>query len=66
MRDNEKKHYRPWKELRGDRNLVVRDGDWKLVAYAEAPMAPATMVRRMIEGQVPDDFDEYIEAQREK
>ena len=42
------------------------DGDWKLVAYAEAPMAPATMVRRMIEGQVPDDFDEYIEAQREK
>jgi len=42
------------------------DGDWKLVAYAEAPMAPATMVRRMIENQVPEDFDEYIEAQREK
>jgi len=42
------------------------DGDWKLVAYAEAPMAPATMVRRMLEGQVPDDFDEYLDAQREE
>jgi len=41
------------------------DGDWKLLAYAEAPMAPLTMVRRMIEGQVPEDFDDYIEAQRE-
>lgn len=40
------------------------DGDWKLVAYAEAPMAPLTMVRRMIEGQVPEDFDEYLEEQR--
>ena len=26
-------------------------------------MAPATMVRKMIEGQVPEDFDDYIEAQ---
>ena len=32
------------------------DGDWKLMAYTEAPMAPLTMVRRMIEGQVPGGF----------
>lgn len=42
------------------------DGDWKLVAYAESPMAPLTMVRRMLQGQVPEDFDEFIEAQREE
>jgi ketosteroid isomerase-like protein len=42
------------------------DGEWKLVAYAEAPMAPATMVRKMIEGQVPEDFNDYIEAQKAK
>jgi ketosteroid isomerase-like protein len=40
------------------------DGDWKLMAYTEAPMAPLTMVRRMIEGQVPEDFDEYIESRK--
>lgn len=34
-----------------DRVMAVfrrKDGDWKLVAYAEAPMAPLTMVRRMV------------------
>jgi ketosteroid isomerase-like protein len=34
-----------------DRVMAVfrqRDGQWKLVAYAEAPMAPLTMVRRML------------------
>jgi hypothetical protein len=33
-----------------DRVMAVfkkRDGDWKLVAYTEAPMAPLTMVRQM-------------------
>ena len=29
MRTNRKKYYRPWKELRGDQNVVVRDGRWK-------------------------------------
>ncbi len=36
------------------------DGDWKLVAYAEAPMAPLTMVRRMLEDQVPKEFSESL------
>lgn len=40
------------------------DGEWKLVAYAEAPMAPATMVRRMLEDQVPEEFEAYIETQK--
>ena len=29
MRINTKKFYRPWKQSRGDINLVVRHGDWK-------------------------------------
>lgn len=29
MRINKKKYYRPWKETRGDINIVVRQGDWK-------------------------------------
>lgn len=51
-----------------DRVMAVlrkKDGEWKLVAYAEAPMAPATMVRRMLEDQVPDEFEAYLEAQKE-
>ncbi len=36
------------------------DGDWKLLAYAEAPMAPLTMVRRMLEDQVPEEFRESL------
>lgn len=50
-----------------DRVMAVlrkKDGDWKLVAYAEAPMAPATMVRRMLEDQVPEEFEAYIETQK--
>lgn len=42
------------------------DGDWKMTTYAEAPMAPLTMVRKMLRGKVPDDFDEYIEAHKEE
>ncbi len=52
-----------------DRILAVFrkvDGDWKLVAYAEAPMAPLTMVRRMLHKAVPDDFDEFIKNHQPK
>jgi len=51
-----------------DRVMAVfrrRDGQWKLAAYAEAPMAPLTMVRRMLQEQVPEDFADYIEEQRD-
>lgn len=50
-----------------DRVMAVlrnKDGDWKLVAYAEAPMAPATMVRRMLEDRVPEAFKMYLEEQQ--
>jgi len=50
-----------------DRVMAVlrkKDGEWKLVAYAEAPMAPATMVRRMLEDQVPEEFEAYLEDQK--
>jgi len=40
------------------------DGNWKMLAYAEAPMAPLTMMRKMLQDQVPEDFDEYIEKQK--
>jgi ketosteroid isomerase-like protein len=49
-----------------DRVMAVlrrQDDGWKLVAYAEAPMAPLTMVRRMLENQVPENFEADIEAQ---
>ena len=39
------------------------DGEWKLTAYAEAPMAPLTMVRKMLENAVPGDFDEFLEKE---
>ena len=29
MRNNGKKYYRPWKELRGDVNIIIRRGNWK-------------------------------------
>ncbi len=51
-----------------DRVMAVfrrRDGQWKLAAYAEAPMAPLTMVRRMLQEQVPEDFSDYIKEQRD-
>jgi len=31
MRDNEMKHYRPWKQSRGDLNIVARRGPWKAI-----------------------------------
>ena len=51
-----------------DRVMAVfrkRDGEWKLTAYAEAPMSPLTMVRKMMENAVPEDFDEHLKEQRE-
>jgi ketosteroid isomerase-like protein len=51
-----------------DRVMAVlrrKDGEWKLVAYAEAPMAPLTMVRRMLQDKVPAEFEDYLEAQKE-
>jgi ketosteroid isomerase-like protein len=41
------------------------EGEWRLTTYAEAPMAPLTMVRKLLQDSTPDDFDEYIEAQQE-
>lgn len=51
-----------------DRVMAVfrrKDGQWKLMAYTEAPMAPLTMVRKMLQEQVPGDFSDYMEAQKE-
>jgi ketosteroid isomerase-like protein len=50
-----------------DRVMAVlrkKDGEWKMLAYAEAPMAPLTMVRKMLQEAVPDDFDAYMQEQR--
>ena len=41
--------------------FVKEDGDWKLTAYAEAPMGPATMVRKMMK-EVPAETDEQKAA----
>jgi arylsulfatase A-like enzyme len=35
MRINRKKFYRPWKQSRGDVNLVVREGPWKAIWNVE-------------------------------
>jgi choline-sulfatase len=35
MRVNRKKYYRPWKDSRGDTNVVVRRGKWKGIWNAE-------------------------------
>ena len=51
-----------------DRVLAVfrkKDDGWKLTAYAEAPMSPLTMVRKMLQEAVPDDFEAYLEAQQQ-
>lgn len=49
-----------------DRVLAVfkkRRGQWKLTAYAEAPMGPATMVRRMMKEHPPGtDKEKAIHA----
>jgi len=50
-----------------DRVMAVfrrKSDGWKLVAYAEAPMAPLTMFRKMLQQAVPDDFDDYLKQQR--
>jgi ketosteroid isomerase-like protein len=52
-----------------DRVMAVfrrRDGQWKMVAYGEAPMAPLTMVRRMLQEAVPDDFDQFLREGQKK
>ena len=46
-----------------DRVMAVfrrKDDGWKLVAYAEAPMSPLTMVRKMLQNAVPDTFHESL------
>ena len=51
-----------------DRVMAVfhrKDGKWKLMAYTEAPMSPLTMVRKMLQEQVPNDFSDYIKTQKE-
>jgi len=51
-----------------DRVMAVfrrKDGQWKLTAYTEAPMSPLTMVRKMLQEQVPDDFSDYIKVKKE-
>lgn len=50
-----------------DRVMAVfrrKDGQWKMVAYGEAPMAPLTMVRRMLQDAVPADFEQYLKDQK--
>jgi ketosteroid isomerase-like protein len=52
-----------------DRVMAVfrkKEDGWKLVAYAEAPQSPLTMVRKMLQGQVPDDFDDYLKERKEE
>jgi ketosteroid isomerase-like protein len=52
-----------------DRVMAVfrrKDGGWKMVAYGEAPMAPLTMVRRMLQEAVPEDFGRFLEEQNKR
>jgi hypothetical protein len=51
-----------------DRVLAVfrkHEGEWKLTAYAESPMSPLTMVRKMMENAVPEEFVEHLKKQHE-
>ena len=46
-----------------DRVLAVfvrKDGDWKFSAYAEAPLNPVALIRRLYQRSVPGDFDDYL------
>jgi len=46
-----------------DRVMAVfrrNEDGWKLVAYAEAPMSPLTMVRKMLENAVPESFHDSL------
>ena len=50
-----------------DRVVAVfrkRGTAWKLTAYAEAPMSPLTMVRRMLQDAVGDDFAGFVAGQQ--
>jgi ketosteroid isomerase-like protein len=50
-----------------DRVMAVfrrKDGQWKMLAYGEAPMAPLTMVRRMLQDAAPGDFEQYLLDQK--
>jgi ketosteroid isomerase-like protein len=50
-----------------DRVMAVfrrKDGQWKMLAYGEAPMAPLTMVRRMLQDAVPVDFERHLQEQK--
>lgn len=46
-----------------DRVLAVfvrRDGEWRFSAYAEAPLNPVALVRRLYQRSVPADFEDYL------
>ena len=46
-----------------DRIMAVfrkTDDGWKLASYTEAPMAPGTMLRKLIESSVPEDFEQWM------
>jgi ketosteroid isomerase-like protein len=52
-----------------DRVMAVfrkRDGEWKLTAYAEAPQSPLTMVRKMLQEKIPEDFDDYLDMRKQE
>ena len=40
--------------------LVRREGGWRFAAYAEAPLNPVALVRRLYQRSVPADFDDYL------
>jgi ketosteroid isomerase-like protein len=41
-----------------------RGSEWKLVTYGEAPQAPLTMVRKMLENAAPADFNDWMKQQQ--
>lgn len=44
--------------------IFRRKGDeWKMISYVESPMAPLTMVRRMMQREAPPDFSEWAKKQ---
>lgn len=48
-----------------DRVLAVfvrREGEWRFSAYAEAPLNPSALVRRLYQQSVPADFADYLAA----
>lgn len=50
-----------------DRVVAVfrnRGTGWRLAAYAEAPMSPLTMVRRMLQDAVTGDFPDFVARQQ--